>query len=99
MILKYDFEGFTYVFDNAGIQAGDKVYPVNHWIIKDGVVFHTELIDKEMFGYLIQDPHTIVNLHYSNYKPYEVETTHGFSPVEAYFKLIEKIPIKQPERE
>jgi hypothetical protein len=35
------------------------------------------------------EPHTLLDLHHSDYKPYEARTYHGYSPIESYFKVIE----------
>ena len=39
------------------------------------------------------EPHTILDLHHSDYKPYEVHTDHGYGPVESYFKILYVEPI------
>lgn len=35
-------------------------------------------------------PHVIIELNNSEYKPYEVRTDHGYSPIECYYKIIKK---------
>jgi hypothetical protein len=36
------------------------------------------------------EPHIILDLKHSDYKPYEVRTDHGYSPKERYFKIVKK---------
>ena len=36
------------------------------------------------------EPHTNLELPYSDYKPYEVRTDNGYSPIECYYKIIKK---------
>ena len=34
------------------------------------------------------EPHTIINLNYSENKHEQVRTDHGFGPIESYYKII-----------
>ena len=88
MITEYVHKGIRYTFSNENIQVGDKVFPIAHGRCLDGGgwILHG-------FRYLSgfpDEPHTILDLHHSDYKPYQVHTDHGYGPVEIYYKIIKK---------
>jgi len=78
---------------NENLQVGDEVFPVGYGTIR-GNDFDLEYFDFRpyMSGYP-DDPHTILDLHYSDDKGYEVRTDKGYGPKKIYFKSI--IPKKE----
>ena len=95
MIVKHKYNGKEYTLSNENLQNGDKVYPISRGK-SNSEKFTYEHWSFEwryfMTGW-ISEPHTILDIHYSDYKPYEVHTSHGFSPIECYFKIISVEPI------
>jgi hypothetical protein len=87
----HKYHGKTYTLSNENLQNGDKVYPISSG------KSNSEKFTYEHWGFewrnfmtgWISEPHTIKDIHYSSYKPYEVHTDHGFGPVEEYFKIIQ----------
>lgn len=83
--------GIRYTLSNENLEVGDEVFPIangrclggNDWI------FHNITYNEYSTGFP-DNPHVIQNLHYSDSKPYEVSTNHGYSPRECYFKIIKK---------
>jgi hypothetical protein len=83
--------GIRYTLSNDNLKVNDKVYPIAHgrcigdndWILHD-------FDFRDLMSGFPDNPHTILNLKHSTYKPYEVLTDMGFSPVERYYKVIKK---------
>lgn len=80
--------GIRYTLSNENLKAGDKVYPIANGRCLDdgGWILHGFSFD---CGFP-EEPHTILNLAYSDYKPYQVSTDFGYSPIECYYKIIKK---------
>lgn len=91
MITEHVHKGVRYTLSNENLAVGDKVFPIAWGRCLDGGgwIFHN-------FNYspwsssFPDDPHTIVNLHHDDYKPYEVRTDRGYSPRECYYKIIKR---------
>ena len=93
MIVKHKYNGKEYTLSNEDLKVGDKVYSISKGIIKDGKHVHENFDFKNVMSGWKSEPHTILDLHYSNYPPYEVHTDHGFGCVEQYFKILYIEPI------
>jgi hypothetical protein len=95
MKIKHKYNGKTYTLSNENLQNGDKVYPISRG------KSNSEKFTYEHWGFdwrnfmcgWKSEPHTLLDIHYSDYKPYEVKTDHGFGPVEHYFKILYVEPI------
>lgn len=77
-----------HLLTNEELAVGDKVFPIAHgW--NDGRTWYLIGVDYSFTcsGWPTE-PHTILDLNYSNDKTYQVRTDHGFGPIEGYFKLI-----------
>jgi hypothetical protein len=81
--------GRRYTLSNDNLQVNDKVYPVanGRCFGKDEWILHGFDFKEHSSGFL-NDPHTIIDLNHSNYKPYQVRTSHGYGPIETYYKVI-----------
>lgn len=79
------------IFSNEDLKVGDLVFPIgNGKILENGRwKFNHYDFSEVMSGYP-DEPHKIVDLSHSTYKPYEVRTSHGYGPIEMYYKIIEK---------
>jgi len=88
MIVSHVHENKCYVFSNDDLEVGDKVFPISNGLTIDGKYTHKEFDYRDFMCGFPDGPHIIKNLHYSDYKPYEIYTSHGFGPVEKYFKII-----------
>lgn len=83
--------GIRYTLSNENLCVGDKVYPIasgrclgNHdWILHD-------FSFKDYCSGFPDEPHTILDLHYSDSKPYQVRTDYGYGPIEIYYKIIKR---------
>ena len=90
-------EGIRYTFSNDDLKAGDKVYPLAHgrclddggWILHE-IEFMSHRVEGLNTSGFPDEPHTILNLKYSDSKPYEVQTDFGWGPKEMYYKVIKK---------
>ena len=88
-------EGIRYTLSNDDLQVNDEVFSIgsgrclggDDWILHDF-----------RWTDFPHDPATILELKHSDYKPYEVRTTQGYSPRESYYKIIKKEK-QVPERE
>jgi hypothetical protein len=91
MNIEHVHEGIRYTLTNDGLQQGDKVYPIAWGRCLDGGgwILH-ELDFKPYLSGFPDEPHTIIDLKHSDYKPYQVRTDMGFSPIECYYKIIKK---------
>lgn len=81
-------DGLRYTLSNDNLKVGDKVYPIANGRCLDGGGWILHGFDFGEWSSFPQDPHTILNLKHSDYKPYEIRTDHGFGPVEKYYKII-----------
>ena len=80
-----------YTLSNDNLEVGDKVYPIANGRCTDdgGFILHGFTWSECSSGFP-DEPHTITDLHHAEYKPYEVSTDYGYSPVECYYKIIKK---------
>lgn len=93
---KHTFHGKTYIFSNKNLKEGDKVFPIsNGFIGDDKKYYHQEFDFRKIISGFPNEPHIILNLKYSNYKPYEIRTNKGYGPIESYFKIINIIKINR----
>jgi len=90
--------GIRYTLSNQNLQVGDKVYPIargrcldnGEWILHE-IEFESKYVEGLNRSGFPDEPHTILDLEHSkDYKPYEVRTDMGYSPIECYFKIIKK---------
>jgi hypothetical protein len=95
MITTHNYNGKIYTLSNENLQVGDKVYPISQGKCdsKNFTYEHWEFDYRLVCTGWKSEPHTILDLHYSTYKPYEIHTDYGFGPVEHYFKIIKVEPI------
>jgi hypothetical protein len=78
-----------YTLTNEGLRVGDEVYPIGQGRCLDGGGWIFHKIDfHESYMDFPNDPHKIINLKHSDYKPYEVRTDHGYGPRETYYKIV-----------
>ena len=80
-----------YTLSNDDLKVGDKVFPIasgrcinnNDWIL------HGFDFNPVLSGFP-DEPHIIKDLNYSDYKPEQIRTNHGYGPIEIYYKIIKK---------
>ena len=94
MIHEYAYGGAIYVFTNDGLVAGDEVHPISRGMCKGDKFEHHYFDLRDFMCGFPDDPHTIIDLHHSDYKPYQCRTSHGFGPIEKYFKVVEVRPMR-----
>jgi hypothetical protein len=93
MKVTHKYNGKVYTLTNENLQVGDKVYGISWGKVTGDKYDHWYFDWRNVVSGWKSEPHTIVDLHYSDYKPYEVHTDHGYSPVECYFKILYVEPI------
>jgi hypothetical protein len=83
--------GIRYTLSNDDLKVGDKVFPIA-WgrCLDDGGWILHDIDFRELTSGFPDEPHEILDLKHSDYKPYEVRTDHGYSPSECYYKIIKK---------
>lgn len=91
MITEKVHNGIRYTLSNENLKVGDKVYSIADGRCLDGGgwIFHNFDYSECSSGFP-NEPHTILDLHHGDYKPYEIRTDFGFGPIESYFKIIKK---------
>ena len=91
MKIEHVHEGIRYTLSNDDLKDGDEVFPIGYGrCTDDGWILHDLNYSKYSSGFP-NDPHVIKNVkHNPTYKPYEVHTDHGYSPIESYYKIIKK---------
>lgn len=95
MIIKHKYNGKEYTLSNENLEVGDEVYSIS-WgktDIENKTYEHHHFDFKHCMSGWKSAPHVILDLHHSDYKPYEVHTNHGYGPVEAYFKIIDWVKL------
>lgn len=91
MKVEKHYKGIRYTLSNENLQQGDKVYPIARGRVIANIDWMLCDFDySESCSGFPNEPHTILNLKHSDYKPYEIQTDFGFGPVEQYFKIIKK---------
>jgi len=85
-------DGIRYTLTNDNLRVGDKVFPIgNGRCLDDGGWILQDLDYSEFMCGFPTEPHTIKNLNYDNGrqgKAYQVQTDHGFGPIESYYKIL-----------
>lgn len=86
-------EGQLFTFSNENLEVNNQVYPISNGRVNDNNEYIHESFDFSDFYETRKsknedDFHYILNLYNSQYKPQQIETTHGFGPIEKYYKLI-----------
>lgn len=84
--MKTEYDGK--VFSNENLKVGDKVFPISNGKVEEDKYIHWKYDFRDFMCGYPDDPHIIKDLKYSNYKPYEVHTSHGWGPIESYYKII-----------
>ncbi len=85
------FDGIRYTLSNDNLAVGDKTYPIanGRCLNAGGWILHN--IDfRDFLSGFPKEPHIILDLNHSDYKPYQIRTDHGFGPIEKYYKIIKK---------
>lgn len=91
MIIEHIHNKIRYTLSNEGLKVGDNVYPIaNGRTTDDGSWILHNLDYRDFTSGFPDEPHTILDLHHSDYKPYEVRTKQGFGPIEKYYRIIKR---------
>lgn len=92
--------GRRYTLSNDGLKTNDKVYPIanGRCLGKDEWILHG-FDFKECTSSFPDEPHTIIDLENSTYKPEQIRTNFGYGPIEKYYKIIkvEKQIVENPD--
>lgn len=81
--------GFRFTLSNDNLSIKDKVYPIaNGRCLDDGSWILRDFDFRNSCSGFPKNPHIILDLNHSIYKPYEIRTDHGYGPKEKYFKII-----------
>lgn len=81
--------GIRYTLSNENLAVNDKVYPIaNGRCLDDGEWILHGFDFRDFCSGFPDEPHTILDLNYSKYKPEQVRTDMGYSPIECYYKII-----------
>ena len=72
---------------NEGLKVGDKVFPISFGKTTGNKYKHMYFDFNECVCGYPEDPHTILDLHHSEDKAYEIRTDKGYGPRESYFKI------------
>lgn len=91
------YNNIRYTLSNNNLQVGDEVYPIakgrcldnKDWILHE-IEFESKYVEGLNTSGFPDEPHIILDLKYSDYKPYEVKTNMGYSPREVYYKIIKR---------
>ena len=81
--------GIRYTLSNDNLKINDEVYPIGKGRCLDNGSWILHNLDfRDFMSGFPNEPHTILDLKHSDYKPYEARTNYGFSPIESYYKII-----------
>lgn len=92
------YKKIRYTLSNEGLKVDDVVFPIaSGRCLEDGSWILHEFDFSNYISGFPNEPHIILDIKHSDYKPYEVRTNFGFSPAECYYKIIkiEKQFVKQ----
>lgn len=88
-------KGNQYLFSNENLKNGDLVFPISNGRVSGDTYEHEYYDFKDYMSGFPNEPHTILDINHSNYKPYQIRTSHGYGPIETYYKIISIIPIRK----
>jgi hypothetical protein len=89
MVVEEVHNEIRYTLSNDNLQPNDKVFPIASGRCLDGGGWILHGFDfRDFISGFPDEPHTILDLKNSDYKPEEVHTDHGYGPVEIYYKVI-----------
>jgi len=89
-------DGIRYTLSNDNLKVGDKVFPIASGRINDKNEFILHYLEFDKYHYtkfktdFPEEPHILLDLNHSDYKPYQVRTNLGYGPIEKYYKIIKK---------
>lgn len=87
MNVQHTHGGRIYNLTNDGLSVGDAVFPISWGRITGKKYAHHEFCFKPSCTGFPDEPHTILDMHHSDDKGYEVRTDKGYGPRETYFKI------------
>jgi len=89
MIIQHTHNDIDYILSNENLKVGDRVCPISRGRTYGDKHIHFEYDFRNFMCGFPDEPHIIQDLHYSkNDKAYQVHTSHGFGPIEMYYKII-----------
>jgi ribosomal protein S27AE len=97
MIVIHIHNGIKYFLSNENLKKNDLVFPLTYGKCENDGTYTIYSIDfDKVSSSFPDDPHKILTTKYSDYKPYQVHTSHGYGPIEMYFKIIktEKVRVE-----
>jgi hypothetical protein len=81
--------GIRYTLSNENLAVDNYVYPIaNGRCLENGGWILHGFDFRDFTSGFPEEPHKILDLHHSDYKPYEVRTDMGYGPIEIYYKII-----------
>jgi len=90
MITRHKHEGRIYVLSNEGIEVGDEVFPISQGRLVNDEYQHREFDFRWFMSGFPSDPHKMLDLEHSDYRPFQCRTDHGFGPIEKYFRIVDE---------
>jgi hypothetical protein len=87
------YDGIKYTLSNEDLKVGDEVYPISRGRVIEDLYYHEKFDYRDFMSGFPEEPHILLDLHHSDSKPYESRTDHGYSPIESYYKIINKQPV------
>ena len=100
MLIEKYFDGIRYTLSNEDLKVEDQVFPIaNGRCTCDGGWILHEIIKDWVPSGFPDDPHTILDLKHSDYKPYQIRTDRGYGPIEKYYKIVKKEKQEKEYRE
>lgn len=106
MLIEKVWEGIRYTLSNDNLKVNDEVFPIANGRCTDdgGWILHEIEFECRHFKDFVpsgfpDEPHTILDLKHSDYKPYQIRTDQGYGPIEKYYKIVKKEKQEKEYRE
>ena len=91
MKVEHVHEGMRYTLSNDDLKTGDEVFPIADGRCLGGDDWILHGFDyRDFCSGFPDEPHIILDLNHSEYKPEEIRTNHGYGPREKYYKIIKR---------
>ena len=95
MKILHIYNDCQYMLSNDDLKLGDKVYPISYGKVVNNIYIHKGFDYSVVLSGFPHEPHTVIEINYSDDIGYKLRTNKGFGVPEQYFKVIANISVTE----